>query len=505
MLKKNNKGMTLVEIVIVLLIASIAMTITGGILVNSLGYFDDNTKASIDKQSVDGILDYIDGEIKYATDVVVAKDKPKNKDNWHCLYVQPSVETNNQNILYRDSDDSPVFSEDYYTKRNLVIEVRGFTVNEHRLDLTLKYKDKNNKEVYKTSKTFELINLNIDTENANNKNLFSNISESTEINSGNKLWYRKGTSVTPSDTDDDNSGGDDEIPDTGTVADQIKCLNNYNNRGEFSTAQKHYFLYDFVYYDNYWWQLVNGDENFTNDKNKPILVSRKWKKIDKYYDYRSAYTVGDVIYYKKTKQYYRCIQDLINTGATTADKDSYAPDEPYNGIHKWVPLGSTLSAIDDRHDYTKCDEDLANKRLRTVLNKMDSLTKEQINAIPMYNATENYTIGSWIYKDIDGIKQYYLKIADGTGEPGSSASSGWQIISRDWNVKSAYTAGDQVYVTNGGTMNAVLYNKLINFEIDFFTNKFQEEITGASGWPETYTYDLYNTNNNKYYTRINAY
>ena len=41
MIKKvNNKGMTLVEIVVVLLIASIIMTITGGILVNSLGYFD---------------------------------------------------------------------------------------------------------------------------------------------------------------------------------------------------------------------------------------------------------------------------------------------------------------------------------------------------------------------------------------------------------------------------------------------------------------------------------
>lgn len=37
MIKKvNNKGMTLVEIVVVLLIASIIMTITGGILVNSL-------------------------------------------------------------------------------------------------------------------------------------------------------------------------------------------------------------------------------------------------------------------------------------------------------------------------------------------------------------------------------------------------------------------------------------------------------------------------------------
>ena len=45
MIKKvNNKGMTLVEIVVVLLIASIIMTITGGILVNSLGYFDTNIR-----------------------------------------------------------------------------------------------------------------------------------------------------------------------------------------------------------------------------------------------------------------------------------------------------------------------------------------------------------------------------------------------------------------------------------------------------------------------------
>ena len=60
MIKKvNNKGMTLVEIVVVLLIASIIMTITGGILVNSLGYFDKTTQNSLDKQTVDGVLDFI--------------------------------------------------------------------------------------------------------------------------------------------------------------------------------------------------------------------------------------------------------------------------------------------------------------------------------------------------------------------------------------------------------------------------------------------------------------
>ena len=50
--KTNNKGMTLVEIVVVLLIASIIMTITGGILVNSLGYFDTTTKKSLDKHQM---------------------------------------------------------------------------------------------------------------------------------------------------------------------------------------------------------------------------------------------------------------------------------------------------------------------------------------------------------------------------------------------------------------------------------------------------------------------
>ena len=33
---------------------------------------------------------------------------------------------------------------------------------------------------------------------------------------------------------------------------------------------------------------------------------------------------------------------------------------------------------------------------------------------------------------------------DGSGGPGSSASSGWQILSRDWNKNSAYLKGDIV-------------------------------------------------------------
>uniref|UniRef100_UPI00295E706B GNAT family N-acetyltransferase n=1 Tax=Faecalibacillus intestinalis TaxID=1982626 RepID=UPI00295E706B len=110
MIKKiNNKGMTLVEIVVVLLIASIIMTITGGILVNSLGYFDTTTKKSLDKQTLDGVLDFISNEITYATDVRVSNTKPDDRD-WHYLYVLKNDIKNNGYVYYIIQEDDEVIA-----------------------------------------------------------------------------------------------------------------------------------------------------------------------------------------------------------------------------------------------------------------------------------------------------------------------------------------------------------------------------------------------------------
>lgn len=154
MKKINNKGMTLVEIVIVLVIASLTMVITGGILVNSLGYFDTSTKTSLDKQATDGIMDYISDEITYATEVRVSNTKPDDR-SWHVIHVK-------EDKLYRDSKQ--VFNDDYYVnKRKLKIVVRGFKQNGYRLDMTVSFQKGEDKDVYKTSKTYELVNFNIST------------------------------------------------------------------------------------------------------------------------------------------------------------------------------------------------------------------------------------------------------------------------------------------------------------------------------------------------------
>ncbi len=474
MLKKNNKGMTLVEIVIVLLIASIAMTITGGILVNSLGYFDDSTKASIDKQSVDGILDYIDGEIKYATDVVVAPQKPKYKDNWHCLYVQPSVETNNQNILYRDSDDSPVFSEDYYTKRNLVIEVRGFTVNEHRLDLTLKYKDKNNKEVYKTSKTFELINLNMDTENANNKNLFSNISESTEINSENKLWYRKGTSVTSSDTDDNpvNPTPTPNIVGGNMVGDQIKCWNTSNNRGEMTDNTLLYPRGSFVYYKGFWWQkmLDNVNDNYWPGLwKKPALPYRRWKKICDTFDYTSYYEKGDIVLHNGVK--YICTNDFGISAYFEYGNVFYDLGKVVPGHESETPWKKWFKEYVDGDESQYGIHDCRNHWKYNTQTVASNLNNYNLDEIPDFNATSTYQGRSVVrikYANAQGTGEqyykYYLKVLSGNGNPGSGASSGWQLLVNGYDSNSAYLKNDVIYCEKDGHYYKAL--KDINYATD---------------------------------------
>ena len=445
MIKKNNKGMTLVEIVIVLLIASIAMTITGGILVNSLGYFDDNTKTSIDKQTGDGILSFIDDEIKYSTKITVAKDKPDEKD-WHSIYVNSN---GNIQMLYRDGNE--VFSEDYYSKRNLSIKIRGFTLNEHRLDMTIILNDKNDKKVYSTANTFELINLNMEN-SSDSSDLYNNISKSnTLVNDDNKIWYLKETAIYDNKGDNNTNTDGSNI----TVANQIHCIETDNNRGDFVSSRS-YKQGEFVYSDGYWWQLVHCDLNWLYTKPGED-GTRWWKRIDRVYTYKSAYTVGDVVYYEPNGNYYQCLKTISGTGAT-ATSDDKSPSE-YNGQNSgyWKRIGPKNTVTVDSH---VCITVNRNENYTTLRDELDK--KTDLDSVPKYETTNSYNVGAWVYTDDrNGVKKYYRKVLNGTGGPGSSSSSGWQLLSFDWDQNSTYMPNDIVYYQD----KYIQAQKQIDFEI----------------------------------------
>ena len=68
----------------------------------------------------------------------------------------------------------------------------------------------------------------------------------------------------------------DESNDNITVADQVHCINTYNNRGVFDGVQRHYMIGDFVYYKGYWWQLITQENNYGFGADR---IETKWKKI----------------------------------------------------------------------------------------------------------------------------------------------------------------------------------------------------------------------------------
>ena len=59
---KNNNGMTLIEVTVVLLISTVLLTIVGSILVTSLNFFRDQKLSDQNKQKFDGIAEYVDNE-----------------------------------------------------------------------------------------------------------------------------------------------------------------------------------------------------------------------------------------------------------------------------------------------------------------------------------------------------------------------------------------------------------------------------------------------------------
>ena len=60
---KNNNGMTLIEVTVVLLISTVLLTIVGSILVTSLNFFRDQKLSDQNKQKLDGIAEYVDNEL----------------------------------------------------------------------------------------------------------------------------------------------------------------------------------------------------------------------------------------------------------------------------------------------------------------------------------------------------------------------------------------------------------------------------------------------------------
>lgn len=334
-MRNNKKGFTLIEIIVSIMIASIGMIIATTLILNSMGYFNKTTRTDYDKQSLDGIKDYVQNELIFATDIRLDNKYPSEKTDedygkWHWIYVK-------DNMLYRDNNcdvNEPsikVYNDDFYNRRSLLVTARGF--DKYRIDIKFYYKDgisstdnvdtsiSTQNLVYKTATTIELLNVKSNilyTEDAvspfsvsgNTRNL------SNTDDTGYKIYY-KNDGYTIQEKEQEKSHGN------GTVADQLDCLTEEMlNADKKFIEGKQYNVGDIVEIDGYMYIRVEGNSKVWYKSDITSNAKLSWKKLDEEFSASSAYLIGDVVRYDtKDKngniiktQFYQCINDIVNIG-----------------------------------------------------------------------------------------------------------------------------------------------------------------------------------------------
>lgn len=497
-MRKGN-GFTLVEIIVSIAIGSIVLLIAGGIILSSSNFLMTTTDMDIDKRAVDSIVDFVRGEIEYSTDVrfvqhgdELAPNYTEDSD-WHYFYIK-------DNELYRDG--AKVFAKSFTNNKSLSISMKGngTSTSNHRLDIKYALLDNKNEISYSSRDTVMFLNLSVSQEILN-QGIYSADYKDISDNGYWLFYTKKAKNLTSIPEEVDNN--------TGTVADQIKFLNVFNNRNElfnydWQSGGKQIYKYEFVFYNGYWWQLLS-DSGLYGTKNAHTIEvpdqCHKFKRISAEFVHTSAYEKGDVVIYNN--QYYICKADFINQGMTIGR--SYTPDQNFwPANHFWEKIDEKNLKDENGHfkdnsshiTDPKRSESMKNEYMqKTILNKLDGIN---LDIIPEYKKEDNakipVVIGAPKQSDFykvtktdpstnQKIVKYYIKLENNGSEPGIAFDKkvGWQEITMEYAQYSAYNRDDMIFqpysipnnvdiAPKGARVGYLISNKDIKVVIDFFTS-----------------------------------
>lgn len=494
-LAKDERGLTLIELVVVMVISVILMGIAGSIILSSTGFFTKVTISDQDKLATDKIVELVDGEIMYATNVIVSNKEPNELDikgeNWHYfkfekgrLYIGTVFYDSNQKI-YRNSEAAEALSDSYYNNRNLVVKAKGYS-NSYRLDLTYFFNNADDEEEYKTKSTIAFPNLKLQYDSATTKKgWFDSVDyDSIDINFF-YIYYNK-TEVAVNT--------DDTSKYSGTVADHLDACKVESNDdktackdwGEYSSIPNKAKIKkgDFVKVtegDIVSWFRYTGEGGYSGSG--PISSDGYWQLIyisnqksgeEGQWSSVASYYQGDVVRYPKGfKEDKNNEKGLIyysskeNKGGTS---DNYPNID--SSFRKWAPVYIDVYREAKNH----CNMNLVLEQSSTysLINHTYILNTPYAKLYPnaqlaekesQVNVLENGA--SFIIKsayDIDKLTpeyilkegdDYYIYMKKGTinvsssNAPSKDKSNSWQKLQVLWDDKSSYKAGDVVFYSNG--------------------------------------------------------
>lgn len=470
MIRSNKKGMTLIEVIVILLLSSILMVIAGGLLLNSMGYFNKTAQSNYEKQAVDAISSYVREQLVYANEVQISTTKPDKSDDWHWI----SIDEHNR--LTRD--DKTVYNDDFYRSRMLKIKAKCY--DDYRLDLSFSFYDSDDKQYYKTSATLELVNVRAKTEKGDtvaNKGLqgtsadISDLTNKEGESSGYKIFYKVNGALNITD-DPDYPYPEIDYDDPayeGTVYDELRCRDidvslpgkEGNNKGEWD-ASASYSEGDFVTYSGVAYRAI---KDIGEGKNPAHNYGNGWKPIDPpYWIAGASYKENDVVIYRINNKYYQALKNGVNNSQTPPDQQENKwkelNDNELNEIieeHK----SENFCKLDGNQDGT-CDSNHSYKTVGDELCERSSTATEPDKG-NSGNREDGWTNNKGDFKEneekysSDHERRFYRKgdfvtlngetwrlIGDYSDITQVIPSGLWKLIQEDWDTRSYYEENDIV-------------------------------------------------------------
>ena len=170
-LRKTKAGFTLVEMVITLVILSILMTSSLGMIVSSNSLFISTSKAALDKRVGNGIFDLLTDIMRYSTHLsIYDTDADVDGSSSQVFTVNVTDEDTDSGVIqYKSETGSEVmnlYDSSYYGGRTVQykIEKVGNSNNHIRITLTV---IRDGKSVYTRSEIIKCVNLSLITSGSN--------------------------------------------------------------------------------------------------------------------------------------------------------------------------------------------------------------------------------------------------------------------------------------------------------------------------------------------------
>lgn len=463
----------MIELVVVMLISVILMGIAGSILLSSTGFFTKTTITDQDKLATDKIVEFVDGEIMYATNVIVSKKEPRyleeiKSNNWHYFLFEKgrvyigTVFYDGNEKFYRNSESVDPLTDSYYNNRELVVDAKGYS-NSYRLDLTFSFNNQEGDVEYKTKSTLAFPNLKLQYDTATTKKgWFDSVDYSSKNNDDFFfIYYTKDAIAVDTST---GYGG--------TVADQIQCkqkIGDYDNdKGFWEMANgSNYKVGDFVFMcaetnakdqckeeDKIWYRLVKESGKWGT----PGSGERSWKLITSDFLYDSDYYRGDVTIHRNNgKEYYLMYFgykefDLLGQSDFQLPGKKYSLFAPVQADVNLLPYCDVgISSGDSRYTHSYVIDSPAYHMYTSKIDKSAiSDANNYKQGVEYPSVKKKFDNNQFVASDIvvkDG--KYYVNLSEkGTKvTPGSEeASSIWYCLETVYSKNSMYFAGDIVIV-----------------------------------------------------------